>query len=428
MASLADQFFEQLCQIPLIDPHSHINPLDASSQNLNDILGYHYYTELAHSAGLPKEQIESADGVELACRLAKQLEYCSNTVQVEWLVDLAQTFFGFEDDRVTSDNIESLFEKAGKVLSQSNWTDQVFEKTNLEAIFLTNDFDDPLEGFDTKRYIPCLRTDDLVFKCHSEQTRMRIAQCTQIEPTNWARWDAAIEKIFQHFIHHGVRACAISLPPNFQPTRHGETAIHRAYESMMAHQLTDSDKKILSHAIFYSIADRCDSYGLPFDLMIGVHRNVYPAGVHQGRDLYDKTSSLYQYRDLFNDFPNVVFPVSVLTHNQNQELVSYSWIFPNVVTSGHWWYSNTPAYIEADMAARMEAVPGNKQIGYYSDAYKLEFVLPKFNMYRRQLAKVLAERFVQARRWTEDRALEFGNMVLRSNVELIFPNRDDLHP
>ena len=77
------------------------------------------------------------------------------------------------------------------------------------------------------------------------------------------------------------------------------------------------------------------------------------------------------------------FPVSVLASVTNQELTSYAWIFPNVVTSGHWWYSNTPAFIEHDLAARLEAVPATKQIGYYSDMYKLEFGLPKFRMYKR---------------------------------------------
>ena len=51
----------------------------------------------------------------------------------------------------------------------------------------------------------------------------------------------------------------------------------------------------------------------------------------------------------------------------NQELTSYAWIFPNVVTNGHWWYSNTPTFIEHDVSARLEAVPQTKQIGYYSD-------------------------------------------------------------
>jgi glucuronate isomerase len=110
----------------------------------------------------------------------------------------------------------------------------------------------------------------------------------------------------------------------------------------------------------------------------------------------------------------------VLAQTSNQELVSYSWIFPNVVTNGHWWYSNIPAYIELDCRSRLQAVPQTKQIGYYSDMYKLEFALPKFRMYRHILASALATDFVMARRWSESRALDLGRLVLRGNVERIF--------
>ena len=119
-------------------------------------------------------------------------------------------------------------------------------------------------------------------------------------------------------------------------------------------------------------------------------------------------------------FPASPFRSPCLASVTNQELVSYAWIFPNVVTNGHWWYSNTPAFIEQDLAARLEAVPQNKQIGYYSDMYKLEFALPKFNMYKRILAKVLAEHFVIDRGWTEQRAVALGTRVLRDNTEQIF--------
>jgi hypothetical protein len=91
-----------------------------------------------------------------------------------------------------------------------------------------------------------------------------------------------------------------------------------------------------------------------------------------------------------------------------------------VVSNGHWWYSNTPAFIEHDLAARLEAVPRTKQIGYYSDMYKLEFGQPKFAMFKRILAKVLAERFVIDRCWSEKQAIELGTQVLRGNVESIF--------
>ena len=52
--------------------------------------------------------------------------------------------------------------------------------------------------------------------------------------------------------------------------------------------------------------------------------------------------------------------------------------------------------------------------------YKLEFAWPKFQMYRRILARVLAEDFVLDRGWTETQALDFGKQVLRGNVEAIF--------
>ena len=154
--------------------------------------------------------------------------------------------------------------------------------------------------------------------------------------------------------------------------------------------------------------------------MIGVNRQVYKGGVHQGQDLYDGRTSLIQYAELFNAFPEVTFPISVLSSGINQELVSYAWIFPKVVTSGHWWYSNVPAFITNDLRARLQAVPKTKQIGYYSDAYKLEFVLPKYSMYRRVLAKVLADDFVREGVLSETGAVELARFVLRDNVKRIF--------
>ena len=172
--------------------------------------------------------------------------------------------------------------------------------------------------------------------------------------------------------------------------------------------------------MFWTIAEHCREFGLPFDLMIGVNRRVYETGVYQGQDLFDQRTSLLQYKELFNAFPEVTFPVSVLTSGQNQELVAYSWIFPNVVTNGHWWYSNVPAYIGRDLTERLQAVPKTKQVGYYSDAYKLEFVLPKYAMYRRTLAGVLADEFVRPGRLSEARAVELGTRLLRDNVRDIF--------
>lgn len=421
---LEQRLFAELDQLVLIDPHTHINPHRPASDTLADILGYHYYTELAHSAGMPRERIEEP-GIspkEKVGRLVEGLKHIDNTAQLGWLVDLSRDLFGFEGDRIDSTNWEGLYDSALRAMQQPDWEAQVLHRSRLEAVFLTNDFDDPLTGFDTKRYIPCLRTDDLVFHFAKSSVRERLAKCTERSMQTLVDLRTGIGRLFDHFTARGARACAISLPPHFTPTAVSDTTAEAALNKVLrkGEEADATDRSALGYWIFWELARYCAQYKLPFDLMIGVNRAVYPAGVYQGQDLYDSRVSLIQYRELFNAFPQVTFPISVLASVTNQELVSYAWIFPNVVTNGHWWYSNTPSFITRDLQARLEAIPRNKQIGYYSDMYKLEFALPKFKMFKRCLARVLASHFVGDNGWSEERALQLGRQILRDNVEVIF--------
>jgi glucuronate isomerase len=421
--SLTQRILSELEALVLIDPHSHINPHSAASTTLADIMGYHYYTELAHSAGLPREQIEEPglDPKEKVGRLVAKLGDLENTAQVSWLLEMCREFFDFQDTAITSDNWEALYDTAATRMAEPDWEEQVLAHSKLEKVFLTNDFDDPLSGFDTDRYIPCLRTDDLVFHFTKAETRERLQKATGTSVTDIASLRSAIGSLFEHFTQHGARACAISIPPDFAPNCEDESAVEPVLARVLnGAELSDCEAATLSRFAFWTLAEFCADYRLPFDLMIGVNRRVYESGVFQGQDLFDKRVSLIQYKALFNAFPQVTFPVSVLGQTSNQELVSYAWIFPNVVTNGHWWYSNIPAFVELDCRSRLQAVPKTKQIGYYSDMYKLEFALPKFAMYRRILARTLANDFVVDRGWSEDRAIALGKLTLRGNVETIF--------
>lgn len=423
--SLRRSIYDALAAIALIDPHTHIAPLDPASHTLADLLGYHYYTELAHSAGMPRAAIEdpALSPKEKVGRLVEGLGPIENTAQYGWLIEICRRFYDFDGDTLDTSNWESLYDRAEEKMQLADWPDQVLRQSNVEAVFLTNDFDDALEGFDSSVYIPCLRTDDLVFHLAKGEVRERLAACSGTEPTDLQSLRKCLEQRFEHFISRGARACAISLPPDFQPEPVGDGRAATALEAVLRDRTAadPAHRAALARRVFWTLAELCDHHSLPFDLMIGVNRGVYPGGVYQGQDLYDSRVSLIQYRELFNAFPEVTFPISVLASVTNQELTSYAWIFPNVVTNGHWWYSNTPSFIERDAAARLEAVPQTKQIGYYSDAYKLEFVWPKFDMYRQILAKILAESFVIDRRWSEQRAIDLGHQVLRGNVERIFP-------
>jgi len=422
--SAARELLEEMSRWPIFDPHSHIDPHRPAARNFDEVLGYHYYTELAHASGMPAEQVDPGlDPRARALNLAERLGDLDNTVQYSWLLEIARTFHQFPHDRINPRDVADLYDKALRKTDDAGkaWDQRVWTESRLDAVFLTNEFDDPLEGWDTSKYVPCLRTDDLVLKLHQPRTLERLRRATGEDVGDLASLQRAITALFERFTKKGARACAISLPPDFIPLRgapkRAVTPIRRAVQGL---ELRPDEHAEIRATVFWMLAEHCAEFKLPFDLMIGPIRDVYPAGVAGGRDLFDRRVSLYDYRELFNHFSTVVFPVSTLSPDAGAELVAYSWIFPNVLPMGHWWYSNIPAFIAADLKARVQALPKVKLLGYYSDAYKLEFILPKFNMYRRILAETLAETVVEGRGWSVDRALEVAKLILIDNPRRVF--------
>src|SRR5713101_2114085 len=98
---LARDLEAALQAIPIIDPHSHIDPRRPTARNLDDILGYHYYTELAHSAGMDKAplgpEIEPRERVR---SILTYLDHIDNTAPYSWFVEIARTFLGFQGNRI----------------------------------------------------------------------------------------------------------------------------------------------------------------------------------------------------------------------------------------------------------------------------------------------------------------------------------------
>jgi len=149
--------------------------------------------------------------------ILEHLDRIDNTVQYSWFLEIAQTFLGFNGDRVSGKDCDTLCDAADRLMAQGDWEEQVLRRSHVEKIFLTNDFDDPLEGFDSKmlRAVPANRRSRL--HLDKPATRERLAKATAIDVSNAEQLQDAIAKLFRHFIDHGAKACAISLPPDFTP-------------------------------------------------------------------------------------------------------------------------------------------------------------------------------------------------------------------
>src|SRR3954465_12455580 len=100
--TLTQVLYRALCQVPLIDPHSHIDPHRPAARSLDDILGYHYYTELAHSAGMDQGPLDASVSPRARVRaIIGHMDRYDNTAQYAWFLEIAKTFLGYQGDRIS---------------------------------------------------------------------------------------------------------------------------------------------------------------------------------------------------------------------------------------------------------------------------------------------------------------------------------------
>src|SRR5256714_13024994 len=98
--TLAHDLYTEIVKIPLIDPHSHINPRRPASRSLDDILNYHYYTELAHSAGMDQAVLRpEVPPRERVRAILYHMSYFDNTAQYLWFVEICRAFLNFQRQR-----------------------------------------------------------------------------------------------------------------------------------------------------------------------------------------------------------------------------------------------------------------------------------------------------------------------------------------
>ena len=193
-----------------------------------------------------------------AAGVVEYLDRIDSTVQYSWLLEIARTFHRFPHDRITPANLGELLSRADHRQSGPEWDHSVWAASGLETVFLTNEFDDPLEGWDTRRYVPCLRVDDLVLKLHEPQTTARLRKAVNMEVDDFIGLRRAIGLLFERFVGRGARAVAVSLPPDFVPRaashQRARTPIRKAIHGM---DLRGDEREEARNSVFWLIAEFC---------------------------------------------------------------------------------------------------------------------------------------------------------------------------
>ena len=114
-----------------------------------------------------------------------------------------------------------------------------------------------------------------------------------------------------------------------------------------------------------------------------------------------------QLAEMIARHPGLRFQCFVASRHANQSLCTLARELPNFSLAGYWWHNFFPDTIRQVIAERLDMLPVNKQVGFFSDAYCVEWVYGKVLLVRKQLARRLGRedraRTIHARRRPGDR-------------------------
>jgi hypothetical protein len=125
--------------------------------------------------------------------------------------------------------------------------------------------------------------------------------------------------------------------------------------------------------------------------------------------------AIAQLAEIIGRHPGLRFQCLLASAHANQSLCTLCRELPNLSLAGFWWHNFFPSIIQRVLAERLDMLPLNRQVGFFSDAYCVEWVYGKSLLLRRMMAQVLAER-VALGQFSLEQAVAIAAELLRNST------------
>ncbi|MHB0877874.1 MAG: hypothetical protein ACYC5O_17690 [Anaerolineae bacterium] len=180
-------------------------------------------------------------------------------------------------------------------------------------------------------------------------------------------------------------------------------------------QATPADRDAYASFIHEAFLTELERHGdgIVYQLSLGAE----PLPFETGSKLRQET--IFELAAMLARHPRLRFQVFLASAHANQALCTLVRELPNLSLAGYWWHNFFPTVIRQVISERLDMIPVSKQIGFFSDAYCVDWVYAKAALVRKQLAEVLAWRVEQGQ-YTLDGALHIARaMLYESPQELL---------
>ncbi len=407
-------FERALRGIPLLDAHTHLDASHLSARGLHDILLYHMVVSDLVSAGCPdRERLpEAPSDAEARARIERALPYLPGIANTScsWGVRIIlEDLYGWRQP-VTAANWSKLDGLIRERAKDPSWARAIQRKAGIARSCTElwrrreGEADDILQY--SLEWAFFARTqwgehDTALFeleKAWSEGAPCAPSPVTRAaarrEPARRIRSVADVEAALDAYVAAmptGILSTAQHLSTDIEYREVDERAMASALRrrGRARREERDTYASYILEGFFRRLEQRRS--GVVFHFSLGAE----PLPVETASRLDQATVA--RLAGMVARHPGIRFQCFLASAHANQALCTLARELPNFSLAGYWWHTFFPAFIERIMEERLDMLSTAKQVGFFSDAYTMEWSYAKAAIVRGCLARVLAGKIAAGR-------------------------------
>ena len=425
MRNLEKELDEALKKVRVIDPHCHLGMQKPSADNLADILLYHHlWIELISSgmgqyevttSGLPQE-LEAAemDPLERVKRALKYLPNIENTTVGLFLRWILKDLYAVET--LSEKNLKEVWDKVAIKAKDPSWSDEVlWNRCGIAYSISVEPQGAPYSGRLLKgRQVYVMNLAD--GKKTASEVLLGWEKILGREIRKARDYQELLSKIAASIHADEYKFIGLSVLPGIRCESTSEKLITNIIGKIKKKKsLSEEETGAFCYFGACTFLDLLRKTPLRLvQLVVGAevllpHRSI----THWHGNF---PPALARIASTYEDFH---FDISTASDTYTQDLGILAKHIPNLSLSGYWWHTLYPFYIKKAIETRLDMVPVNKIIAFFSDAYHAEWCYPKLKLVKQIVKQVLLER-VEREWYTLDSALEVIQKIFYENPKRIY--------
>ena len=428
--TLADAIHDDLEDVPALDPHTHLVGGKLGARGLHDIVLYHMAVSDLYAAGCPSgarltQYPRWPDTAEAHARIREALPFLDRVrnTSTSWGVRIIlKDLYGW-DEPITAQNWRTLDEIVRERADARDWHRDVMRRANIRRIGTEiarrehGEDDDIFEyALEWAFFTRCQwgENDTALYELErcwgrTPESPTPIGGGGRPEPERSIRDLDDVHAAIAHYVSsipYGrvlSTATHLSTDIDYADVSDSEMADALCRRSAAGPRERDIYASYINEAFLTALEARADEIVFQFSL------GAEPLPHETSSRLSQRT--LGQLGDIISRHSKLRMQCFLASAHANQSLCTFSRELPNLSLAGYWWHNFFPGTIRRVMEERLDMVPLAKQIGFFSDAYCIEWSYAKARIVRRLLAEVLAAK-VSLGQYTRRDAVEIARGIL----------------